>query len=118
MLSSVKAGLKSLPTDTNAALIVLGDQPQIEVVVVEQIVEKYMSTKGRIIVPSYHRHRGHPWLVDRYYWEAISQLSLTITLREFLQEREEQILYVDVDTSSILEDLDTPQDYLNHRPGD
>jgi molybdenum cofactor cytidylyltransferase len=37
--------------------------------------------------------------------------------RDFLHRHAGEIQYVDVDTSSILADLDTPQDYENFRPG-
>jgi molybdenum cofactor cytidylyltransferase len=68
MLLSVKVGLSGQGDESKAALIVLGDQPQIETEIVQEIVERYLSTQHKIIVPSYKMHRGHPWLVDKSYW--------------------------------------------------
>jgi molybdenum cofactor cytidylyltransferase len=116
MLSSVKVGINNLRFDSNAALIVLGDQPQIEVEVVRKIIVKYDTTNAKIIVPSYKMHRGHPWLIDRYFWGEIIDLNPLNTLREFINKHQDTITYVNVDTPSILEDLDTPEDYLLHRP--
>jgi CTP:molybdopterin cytidylyltransferase MocA len=36
--------------------------------------------------------------------------------REFLNAHRREIEYVLVDNASVIEDLDTPEDYLRHRP--
>jgi len=79
MISSVQIGLKSLLVKSEAALIVLGDQPQIETHVVLAIMDSYLSTRSEIVVPSYQMHRGHPWLVDKSLWGEIFELKQTDT---------------------------------------
>lgn len=116
MLGSVKIGLQALGPETEAALIVLGDQPQIESKVVITILMRYKDTHHLIIAPSYKMHRGHPWLVERAFWGEIMQLRPPDTLREFLNIRLESIDYIEVDTSSILLDIDTPVDYDKYKP--
>lgn len=116
MLSSVQVGLLRLPKETETALIVLGDQPQIEATIVREITENYLQSKEKIVVPSYQRHRGHPWLVDGSLWPEIINLQPPSTLRDFLINNERKISYVEVDTDSILHDLDTPHDYQQRKP--
>jgi len=116
MLSSVKIGLNSIAGDSEAALIVLGDQPQIESQVVELIVEGYHASHNKIIVPSFQMHRGHPWLIDKILWKDIIELTPPQTLRDYLVKNQARISYINVDTPSIIQDLDTPRDYQTQRP--
>lgn len=116
MLSSVQAGLLHLAEKVQAAMIVLGDQPQVEVEVIRAILESYLATHSKIIVPSFQMHRGHPWLIDMELWGEINDLKPPQTLRDYLIQKSEVITYVNVDTSSILQDLDTPVDYQKLKP--
>ena len=116
MLMSVQAGLRGLGGETEAALIVLGDQPQIRSRTVCAIVEKYYATRSKIIVPSYKMHRGHPWLVDKFYWQEIINLLPPSTMQKFLYLHNNEIEYVVVDTASVIQDLDTQTDYSHHKP--
>jgi molybdenum cofactor cytidylyltransferase len=116
MLSSVKIGLKSIQHKADAGLIVLGDQPNIEPITIKTIIDTYKNTKKAIIVPSYQRHRGHPFLIDKSCWEEILNLPQDMTLRDFLNSNPQEIYYVNVEDSSILQDMDTPDDYLQQHP--
>ena len=116
MLSSVKIGLKSITGESEAALIVLGDQPQIESQVIEMITERYLSSHDKIIVPSFQMHRGHPWLIEKRLWKDVIELKPPHTLRDYLVKNQALISYINVETPSIIQDLDTPQDYQLHRP--
>src|SRR5512136_2443662 len=42
MLNSIQVGLHDIPPEFSAALVVLGDQPQIEAQVVKLIIERYI----------------------------------------------------------------------------
>jgi molybdenum cofactor cytidylyltransferase len=112
MLDSIKTGLSSLGSDSCAAMIALGDQPQVETLVVATLVEKYSQTGKKIIVPSFHNRRGHPWLISRKYWEEILGMKTGQTMRDFFALHRDDIEYLVVDTPSVLQDLDTPEDYL------
>ncbi len=116
MLTSVQVGLDSLGDQSEAALIVLGDQPQIETKVVQEILDRYLSAHHNIIVPSYQMHRGHPWLVEKSYWNEILDLKHPATLRDFLNAHHLVIDYLIVDSQSVIQDLDTPADYTQYKP--
>jgi molybdenum cofactor cytidylyltransferase len=116
MLVSLQIGLGVLGKETTAALVVLGDQPQIELEVVQAILACYRLKQAPLVVPSYKMRRGHPWLVERRLWRALFELDSTSTLRDFLNSYANQIEYLSVDTPSVLHDLDTPEDYRRERP--
>lgn len=115
MLSSLKVGLRHLPESCTAALVVLGDHPQMEVQTVQSLLEAYLDHPG-IIVPSFQMRRGHPWLLDRRYWHEVLALESPQTLRDYLTQKNDEIYYIDTDTPTILADLDTPEDYERYRP--
>ena len=112
MLGSLQVGLRALGAGMEAALIALGDQPQIEEHSVRRIVQEYARTAKPLIVPSYQMHRGHPWLIGNQLWDAILAMQAPATPRDFLQAHAAEIHYLEMDTPTILLDLDTPEDYL------
>ena len=111
MLSSIQCALGAMPTGTQAALIGLGDQPQVQERTVRLICEQYQAGQPSLVVPSFQMRRGHPWLVARPLWSEIQALKPPASTRDFLTGHAHDIQYVNVDTQSILADLDTPEDY-------
>lgn len=115
MAFSLQVGLANLSVQAQAALVVLGDQPQIQPQVVCKIMHVYEAQQASLVVPSYQMRRGHPWLIDRALWPEVMALQPPCTLRDVLTALPERILYVPVDTDSVLRDLDTPEDYGRER---
>lgn len=111
MMDSLRIGMSHLPKSLDAFLIVLGDQPQIEPEIVSRLVEAFENTGHPLIIPSYRMRRGHPWLVGRENWDSLLALNPDQTMRDFLRLNSSKIHYLVVDSSSILADLDTPEDY-------
>ncbi len=109
MLSSIQAGLAVLRSDCEAALIVLGDQPQIQQRVVEQVIAA--RAPGAVVIPSFNQRGGHPILIGRACWAEVLAQPHTASLREALRAHAGWVRYVEVDTETILRDMDTPEDY-------
>ena len=116
MLSSLQVGLLSVPPATDTAMIVLGDQPGIKQEVVEALIKCYIDTGTSLIMPSFQRRRGHPWLVARELWPKLLEMRPPETPRDFLNRRSGIIHYVGVNTPSIVEDIDNPDEYLKSKP--
>jgi len=116
MLSSVQVGLAGLNPGTEAVLIALGDQPQVQERSVRLVMEAYRNSTASIVVPSYQMRRGHPWLVTKIHWGEIQRMRPPESLRKFLDRYADEIHYVTVNDDSILGDLDTPEDYLKLKP--
>ena len=123
MLSSLQCGLRvisesaiSTSISSDAALICLGDQPQIQEGIIRSIANRFFKTGSGLVVPSYRMQRGHPWLVSGAYWDEILQMQTSQTPRDFLNLHASEIDYINTDNSSIISDLDTYEDYLKSRP--
>ncbi len=116
MLHSFQVGIAALEIDCPAALIVLGDQPQIQVETVRAILHEYETNPSPLIIPSYQMRRGHPWLVRQELWAEILAIQPPVTLRDFLKKHAGDIHYLNLDSATILADMDTPEDYQKYRP--
>ncbi|MCC7449568.1 MAG: putative selenium-dependent hydroxylase accessory protein YqeC [Anaerolineae bacterium] len=115
MLSSLQTGLQALGPEISACLIVLGDQPQIDNRIVHEVLNAYAEGKGTIVAPSYHHRRGHPILIDRQYWQELLDLPDGSAPRDVINTHADATHYVEVDTDSVLRDMDTPEDYQQER---
>ncbi|MFB0566305.1 MAG: NTP transferase domain-containing protein [Candidatus Aminicenantaceae bacterium] len=111
MLSSVKWGFKKIPEDTRAVLVTLGDQPSVSTNVINKVIETFNSTEKGIVLPVYDKNRGHPVLIDMKYRGEVEALSPDVGLRELVYSHSEDLLEVEVKTSSVLQDIDDKEDY-------
>lgn len=116
MLSSLQCGLRAMTVQARATLVGLGDQPQVEERSIRAICETYLEGRSGLVVTSFQKRRGHPWLVARPFWDELLQMEPPESPRDFLNRHSSEIQYVNLDTASILADLDTPEDYKNSRP--
>jgi molybdenum cofactor cytidylyltransferase len=113
MLVSCQVGLAALSVEARAALVVLGDQPQMHTATVRAVVTAYKETGCPLVAPSYQRRRGHPILVGRELFTHLLALPPETTLREFLNACSDEIWYANVTDESLFKDLDTPEDYAD-----
>ncbi len=113
MLSSLKVGLLHQSSEIAAALVVLGDQPRIQPKIVGQVMMAYAEGRGDLVIPSYQMRRGHPILIDRRYWNELIALPDEGNPRDVINAH--KVTYVNVDSDSILRDVDTPHDYQQER---
>jgi len=117
MLASIQCGVRQVADKSIGAIMIgLGDQPQVEERSVRLLRETYRRTESPLIVPSFRKRRGHPWLVSRWLWDEILELHPPQTPRDFLNIHAHDIQYIDAATPSILADMDTPEEYRAARP--
>ena len=111
MLSSVICGFRSLPETTEAALVYLGDQPQISAKVAQKVRDAWMDSKKGIVIPVFKGRRGHPALIETKYKHEIENLDPGKGLRSLYQKFKDDILEVECNSPEILRDIDTQEDY-------
>jgi molybdenum cofactor cytidylyltransferase len=115
MLSSLQAGLRAMPPDAAAALVCLGDQPQLDVRLIYDVITNYCEGRGLIVAPSYQMRRGHPILIDRSLWPELLDLPIGAAPRDVINTHAAETAYVAYKDDSILRDIDTPDDYARER---
>lgn len=113
MLSSIQCGLRAMRPGCEAALIALGDQPQVRQRSVTDVIGAFGRPGVTVVVPSWQHRRGHPILIARPLWANLLALTPPLTLRDFLNQN--TLTYIEADESVLL-DLDTPDAYMRHKP--
>lgn len=109
-------GWGPLNNEVDAALLVLGDQPQLQPTVVRAICRACEEHGPRhIYIPTCEGRRGHPICLPRPFWEGVLALPWTATLRDFLRQHPDDVMEVPVETPSIWRDMDTREDYESLR---
>lgn len=114
MLSSLQTGLQTLSPEIAACLVMMGDQPMMNIRTVDQIVLAYAQGKGEIVAPVYEGRRGHPVLFDRRFWPELLALQEGAP-RDVIRRYPEYQYLVPAHDDSILRDLDTPEQYHRER---
>jgi molybdenum cofactor cytidylyltransferase len=113
MLSSVKCGFEFLPGDFRAAMVFLGDQPMVEASVINKLIKAHNESGKGILVPVFENTRGHPLLVDKKYREEVINIDDPEGLKGLLRRHPDDLLEVDTENPSVLDDIDTREDYNN-----
>ncbi|PCJ67110.1 MAG: hypothetical protein COA73_00390 [Candidatus Hydrogenedentota bacterium] len=111
MLSSVRIGVEKMTTNDNAFMVLLGDQPAIQLDVVEALLQDFEKDKKGICVPNYDGRRGHPILISMEFKDAVLNRYDDSGLRGLLREHSEMVRDVTVREAWILDDMDYPEDY-------
>ena len=113
MITSIQQGLMNLNDKAEAFFIVLADQPGVGPEVFDRLISEFrrVTPSKSIVLPTFHGRRGHPALFSAKYREEALRIEGDVGFRQVLQEHPEEILTVEMDTDSILQDIDTPDDY-------
>lgn len=112
MLSSVICGFQALPEEAVAAMLFLGDQPQIPSGVGRAVLDKWRQSGKGIVIPVSGGRRGHPVLIERKYKPEIECLDSDKGLRQLMEKFSSDVAEVESARSEILRDIDTPEEYL------
>ena len=110
MLSSVQCGIRGVDEGADY-LMCLGDQPQIDGAVVDQVLQTAKQVETGMVIPANQGKRGHPIFIRNTYRREILALGLDGGLNELMRKYPEDIHELVVGQSGILEDMDTPADY-------
>jgi len=107
MSTSLQAGLRSLPADAEAVVVVLGDQPFVEPATIDALLDEYRRSRATIVLPTYDGRRGNPVLIDRSLFARAMELRGDVGFRAIFG----QVAEVPVNDRGVIEDIDTIEDF-------
>jgi molybdenum cofactor cytidylyltransferase len=114
MASSLRAGLASVDTRSNAALFIPADVPRLSPVVIQAVVSHFESSGRWIVIPTCRGRRGNPVLIARALFPELMALRGDVGGRAIFAAHAADITELEIGDESILFDVDTPADYADY----
>ncbi len=109
---SLRTGLDALSEESEAAVILLGDQPGLTSDVIRRTVTTWRLGSAPVLRARYGDVPGHPVVVARTEWDAWRSLSGDAGARLLIESHPERVDEVDLGPAAIT-DIDTQSDYDN-----
>lgn len=109
MVTSFQAGIRALPPDAAGAMLFLVDHPVVDPATIEALIENFAP--AHIMIPVFNGRRGHPVLFAREVLEEILALPASQGANIVVRKDPGRIIEVPVESSGILVDVDTPEDF-------
>ncbi len=69
--ASLRCGLAALSLETDAALVVLADGPDLAPAAIDRVLEVWRESGAEVVAATYGGDRGHPVLLARPVWERV-----------------------------------------------
>lgn len=69
--ASLRCGLEALPPETEAAVVVLADGPDLAPEAIDRVIAAWRSGSGDVLAAGYGGVRGHPVLLGRAVWDSV-----------------------------------------------
>lgn len=109
---SLRAGLAALPGATEAALVLLVDQPLVTPALINTVLAAYEADRSYLaVVPRYDGRRGNPVLLAAPLFAELAALAGDVGARPVLERHAERVRWLDVDDPAVVSDVDTPEAY-------
>jgi molybdenum cofactor cytidylyltransferase len=105
---SIATGLDALPQTTEAALIAVGDQPNLTADALRELVGAF--SPGRIVVPRYGDHRGNPPIFDRRFFPELFRLQGDRGGQAVIAAHPEAVVEVSL-SAAMGDDVDRPEEW-------
>lgn len=116
MSNSLALGINSLPKNSNAAVILLADQPGIHSTDINAIYNCFspQALSERVIIQTKYKDNinGHPVLFSKYFFRELSNLKGDVGGKHILEKYNNYVLYTK-SLNDYPKDIDTPSDYLS-----
>jgi molybdenum cofactor cytidylyltransferase len=108
--TSLKAGIAAVPDEADAAIVCLGDMPQVDAALINKLVSAFDPERGAlIVVPSIDGRRGNPVVWSRRFFHDLMAIQGDIGARHLIGTYAEVVVEVPVVGEAALTDVDTPE---------
>jgi molybdenum cofactor cytidylyltransferase len=110
--SSLRVGLSAMPADVAAAVVLLGDMPNVGAALIDRLIDAFeAASQARAVAPVQNGRRGNPVLLARTMFEAAMRLDGDEGARRLIGELNAgQIIEIEAAGSDASFDVDTPED--------
>ena len=107
--TSVKTGLAALPPESEAAIVCLGDMPQVTSALIDRLIAAFDPERNALVVlPTFSGKRGNPVLWSRRFFPELIALEGDVGARHLIGAYPEVVTEVPVENAAAMVDIDTP----------
>jgi molybdenum cofactor cytidylyltransferase len=108
--TSLTAGIAAVPDDADAAIVCLGDMPQVDSRLIDKLIAAFDPERGAlVVVPSIEGRRGNPVVWSRRFFHDLMAITGDIGARHLIASYAEAVAEVPVKGEAALTDVDTPE---------
>jgi molybdenum cofactor cytidylyltransferase len=107
--SSLRTGLRAV-ADTDAAIVLLGDQPMVTGALLDALAARQRETQAAAVVCAQGARRSPPALLHHDLWPEVDALSGDVGARELLARRGDVVVFDVPEGLGDLSDVDTQED--------
>ncbi len=108
--TSLRAGLSGVGGDVDAAIVCLGDMPNISANHIDKLIAAFDPQESRsICVPVTGGRRGNPTLWAREFFDEMASVKGDVGAKHLIGVYEDRLCEVAVDDDGVLTDVDTPE---------
>jgi len=109
--NSIKYGIEASDAKTKGYMFFVGDQPYLEPLVINRLLEEFdIGLKG-IILPRYDEQQGNPVIFHSKFKKALLSLEGDSGGRKIIEENLHEVGYLDFDNPIYGKDIDTWEAY-------
>jgi molybdenum cofactor cytidylyltransferase len=108
--TSLKAGIGALPADVDGVIVCLGDMPQVDAAMIDNLIGAVDPEKGALVaVPTIEGQRGNPVVWSRRFFPDLMAVEGDVGARYLIGRYPEAVAEVPLAGTAALTDVDTPE---------
>jgi molybdenum cofactor cytidylyltransferase len=108
--TSLRTGIAALPAEADAAIVCLGDMPQVDAAMIDRLIGAIDPDKGALVaVPTIDGKRGNPVVWSRRFFAELMKVEGDVGARFLIGRYPEAIAEVPLAGTAALTDVDTPE---------
>jgi molybdenum cofactor cytidylyltransferase len=108
-LSSLQAGLRSLPPGTEGAMVCPVDHPLVTAALVAKLIAAFDAEDGVITLPVYKGRRGHPVIFRATLYEELLAADVAVGARAVVRTHHDETAEVPTDDEGVILNLNDPE---------
>jgi len=108
-LTSVQAGLRSLPEGTDGMLLALVDHPLISAALIGELIERFYSSEKAIVLPTFKGQRGHPVIFSSKLYAELLDAPVDKGARAVVWAHEHDLVEVSTGEEGVVLNLNDPE---------
>lgn len=111
-LSSLQQGLECMRRHNVTGVLVFPvDHPAVKAETLKAILDRFVSTRAPIVVPTYKGRRGHPVVFSSALFDELMNAPAEMGARAVVWQHAKDVVEVATDDCGIMQNIDTLRDY-------